>query len=416
MMFVEHKTKRNQAGKKRTKLSNLLAAPLTLAATIAASIPAQALTFNMTYAPGTTSNQILGFEMAAGIWSQYLTDNAETINLHIEMSNQGLGTGELGGATPALISNQAYNPFLYRLGVDSTSLFDATAVTNLAYNSLINNNSYKYIIDSTTYTNNQLIITRANAKALGINTNSHYGGLDGYIQINPNQNWNYNYLNTPTTGQYDFLSIAIHEIGHALGFISSIDQPNITSIKTATPLDLFRYSTSKKSAGLIDLSVGGTPFFSLDGKTCTQINRVCPYFATVTDGEQASHWKNSTTPLGIMTPNLSAAARINISQIDLLALDAIGYNVNTNAAINLSTIQQQAAQKAQTALISNRAADVAAMKSDSIVYNWGWNGFWQGTEANSTNPQQVPEAPSTLGILGIALLGIRSLLKNLGKQ
>lgn len=48
-------------------------------ALVATSLPAKALNFNFSYAPGTTEEQMIGFEMAGNYWSNYLKDDV-TVN------------------------------------------------------------------------------------------------------------------------------------------------------------------------------------------------------------------------------------------------------------------------------------------------------------------------------------------------
>ncbi len=69
--------------------------------------------FEFSYAPGTTQEQILGFEMAGQIWSSYLTDNV-TVNIHVEISNQ-LPTNVLGGALPGIQAKYKFDEFLKNL-------------------------------------------------------------------------------------------------------------------------------------------------------------------------------------------------------------------------------------------------------------------------------------------------------------
>jgi hypothetical protein len=105
--------------------------------------------------------------------------------------------------------------------------------------------------------------------------------------------------------------------------------------------------------------------------------------------------------------------RYNLTALDLKAFDAIGYKISTQSLISLTqsstalTNLQIAAQAyATTATIADRSANVQQMKTDSITYAWGWNGYWE--EANDTEVATLPQPASIVGLLGITLLGIIS--------
>jgi len=91
------------------------------------------VSFNFTFDPGTTVQQMVGFEMAGRIWSSYLTDNA-TINIHVGVSSN-LGSNVIGGAIPAMRASQSYSDFRARLQSDISSMDDAIAVANLTQGS-----------------------------------------------------------------------------------------------------------------------------------------------------------------------------------------------------------------------------------------------------------------------------------------
>jgi Ca2+-binding RTX toxin-like protein len=240
---------------------------------------------------------------------------------------------------------------------------------------------------------------------------------------NSSVRWNHDYLRTGTTANtLDYLSTAMHEIGHVLGFVSGVDRPGWLNarvdsnskkdyldslkirIKYTTPLDLFRYSA--KSNGNIDLSLGGDPFLSVNGGQ-TAIAR----FATGKDsglggdGNQASHWKGQTGSTGIMKHALAVGERSNIAQIDLRALDIIGWDTistGINTSLNLATLLNSAkaglAQRSGMTIATmeanptlaaqrlgiDRTADVLDMVENSEVYegrknngSGGSSGSWQ---------------------------------------
>ncbi|BAU11074.1 hypothetical protein LEP3755_15670 [Leptolyngbya sp. NIES-3755] len=377
--------------------------------------------FNFSYAPGTTLQQMIGFEMAGRVWSSYLSDPV-TINIHVGVSSSLPGNA-IGGALPGIESAQNYRSVVRGLEDDVTSLDDQTALPNLQDKSDYeawfdefdrkkgNNKGEKVKTKS-------INITRANAKALDLVSAPNeldgvilFGGLQG-----SNFRWSYDFTrSSPTTANtLDFLSTAMHEIAHILGFVSGVDKPGWLNslavdkdgseqykkslsqrVSYTTPLDLFRYSTTA-GEGVNDLSygsVGGEKFFSIDGG-----ETAIAHFSTGSDrtlggdGFQASHWKNGATRTGIMAPALSPEERSTISITDLRAFDVIGWDLRPGAYglnLNLSALQSQAevalAQRlrvsvswlsqnttaAEQLLVSDRANDIDRMIQRSQIYPWG---------------------------------------------
>jgi hypothetical protein len=359
--------------------------------------------FDFSFAPGTTQEQIIGFEMAGEILSHYLTDNV-TINIHVETTDQ-LPENIVGGALPAIQASQNYSLYRNKLGSDIKSSDDL-----LAYNSLTGVDNYKWLIESNgdwnRGKNNLISLTRANAKALGM-VNSQDSGLDVYILMNnfnnSEYNWNYNYLNRTNIAEnsVDFLSVAIHEIVHGLGFISGVDSVTTASnfvatpnrLNQTTPLDMYRYSRWSKSMRAIDLAYGQTSYFSIDGGMTKLAsfsmgdNQALGYGG---DGFQASHWlrKSDDIAVGIMDPILEPGELRNISRLDLRALDVIGWNLDSITALNYQQVYNNALNSVSNSAIADRTDDVLAMISGSIVYNGrntgsgsgggSWQaGFWQ---------------------------------------
>ena len=78
--------------------------------------------------------------------------------------------------------------------------------------------------------------TNANAKALGI-LNDDSKKLDGYILVNDltgqsSTGWDYDALRSGGAEGIDFISVALHEIGHVLGFVSGIDDDGWLEVLT----------------------------------------------------------------------------------------------------------------------------------------------------------------------------------------
>ncbi|MGB7417084.1 MAG: hypothetical protein WA902_23015, partial [Thermosynechococcaceae cyanobacterium] len=86
--------------------------------------------FNFSYEPGTSLDQMIGFEVAGQLWSNYLQDDVE-INIHIEGTNQ-LPEHVVGGALPAIEAKQKYEDISEALQADMTSALDTNATQHLS--------------------------------------------------------------------------------------------------------------------------------------------------------------------------------------------------------------------------------------------------------------------------------------------
>ncbi|HHP7232342.1 MAG TPA: NF038122 family metalloprotease [Xenococcaceae cyanobacterium] len=339
--------------------------------------------FNFTYAPGVSPEQMLGFEMAGELWSQHLADNV-TINIFVEMTDY-LPENVIGSALPGIEDNVRYKDYRRKLNQDITSEVDTLINRNqqdetekfTAYFSSQYDIDEGYKVDN----NERIKMTRANAKALDL-INPHDTGLDGYILMRDldgfddgdlnDIRWSYDYSSDIIdSNSLDFLSVAIHEIGHTLGFVSGLDQADwlsgkryvnsgneddyysdlVGNLDNATPLDMLRFSRasydmSGDDENWIDMSLGGNPYLSFTGSGGSPV----AYFATGEnielggDGDQASHWKKQDNALGIMDPVLGLGQKRQITELDKQLFDAIGWDLKTGNLenTNLEAIHTEA--------------------------------------------------------------------------
>ena len=134
----------------------------------------------------------------------------------------------------------------------------------------------------------------------------------------------------------DFDTAVVHEIGHALGFGSEVGAKELDqSANLALSIeDLFRFRPGMTlgtfSTARRILSSGGTHVFFAGGTELLLSTGRMDH--TGGDRNQASHWKDdriSGQYLGIMDPTLSEGQRQTLTNNDLLALDAMGYQVGT---------------------------------------------------------------------------------------
>ncbi len=326
------------------------------AALVAAASPAQAaLVFNFTFVAGTSAQAQAGFNAAAARWSNLFTDNV-TLNMTVGQISLGAGILAQAGSSD---TSYSYSAFRAALAADATSASDATAVANLvagpSFGMMINRTldnpngagSATPYLDAAGANNQTITLTNSNAKALGLATvaGNAFGlcasACDAGIQFGTAFTWDYDPSNGITAGAYDFVGIATHEIGHALGFISGVDTLDYNSsgpfytaneFTFVNSLDLFRYSTLSAGAagGVIDFSADNrTKYFSID-RGVTNLGATFSTGQTWGDGQQASHWKDNLG-LGVMDPTAGTGELLSISANDRLAFDVIGWNLRTAA-------------------------------------------------------------------------------------
>lgn len=336
----------------KSKIKLALAATALVATTSANA----ALTFNFTFLAGSSAQANQAFVDAGARWSALFTDNV-TINLTVGQA--ALGTGILASAGSARYLT-SYASTVAALTADATSADDATAVANLtpgtSFGMLINRtadnpngagSATTYVDNNGSANNSQIRMTSANAKALGFaSTGSIVGNCtsacDASITFGNSFTWDYDPTNGITAGAYDFVGIATHEIGHALGFISGVDILDGNSTGTffgsdqftyVNTLDLFRYSAASTAAAggaVIDWTADTrAKYFSIDrGVT---VGGGFSTGRTWGDGQQASHWKDSLG-LGIMDPTAGQGELLSISANDIRGFDVIGWTKRSAVA------------------------------------------------------------------------------------
>ncbi len=333
---------------------------------------------NFHYSPDVSIAQMIGYEMASLIWGQLFTDNIN-VDILATTTNQ-LGENVIGGATPEF-HEQHYGLFLQYFEADITSADDQEA-----FEALQQGNTVDFLLNGDLVDGNtKLKLTTALAKALGMDEaisldryllDQSDNPLDGTIMMNQNFTWDFDYTREGEAAEnsLDFLSVALHETGHILGFTSSLDftleQDTLysgrTELSNFSPLDLFRFSAESLGVenpdGTVnDLSIGGVAWFSTDGGETLAAKMST---GKEGDGYQASHWERRYDPLGIMDPTLWYQERASISDLDLLAFDVMGYDLAEDAG----NVENLFTSQSLTALLAQAKVNLAA-KLD-VTVDW----------------------------------------------
>lgn len=197
----------------------------------------------------------------------------------------------------------------------------------------------------------RLAATKPNFKALGLtHLDGLYGATDATISFNSRYDFDYDNSDGVTAGLLDFESIAVHEIGHALGYFSIVDTidtailqaggatgpPAVPQVSlTPRTLDLFRFRSDSEDNPSTPAEFASFPRNLVPG---VAVNFDEPGVLEVAmstgtylgDGRQAGHWKDDRlggAQLGIMDPSIRRATISTISFADQRAFDLIGYDI-----------------------------------------------------------------------------------------
>lgn len=312
-----------------------------------------ALTFNFTNGGGVPTDYMAAAVAAGNLWSGYFNDPI-TINVQINYSST-LGSAVADSSVSSL--NIAYNTVRTSLINDAVTPDDLSSSGALQTGSsaifLINRATIGGLrmdtgaAGTTADQNNvELRVPNAVQKALGLLSGSN-AALDGQIDLNSGRTYDTDRSDGIAALSYDLIGVIAHELGHVLGFQSTAELLSVAGLSTpestAKPqvADLFRFS--QESVGIVGTFTGSgaapgvfdiaaddrAKYFSVDGGT-TSVAQFARGSSSVLsgfgNGQQANHWINSATPIGLMDPTIGLGELISFTSTDLRFFDVIGFN------------------------------------------------------------------------------------------
>src|SRR5262249_49753988 len=133
-------------------------------------------------------------------------------------------------------------------------------------------------------------------------------------------------------GKMDFDAVAVHEIGHALGFTTQAgNQSNGTRsgiwdfFRFAPGVSQQNFTTTQRSLG-----AGGAPVFFSGIPGTSELALSTGPSSAGGDNRQTSHWKDDAltgTYIGIMDPTLPTGRRFTVTDNDKAVLEIMGYTL-----------------------------------------------------------------------------------------
>lgn len=280
------------------------------------------------------------FNRAAVQWESRISD---PITVTIDGQLAALGPGIIGSASSVVLQG-TYNQIRNQLVANSAPEFDDAIVASLPTAA-----TFGATLPVGFSLSGNVLGSKANLKAMGFTgLDGTFGVSDATITFSSAFSFDYDNSDGVTPGMMDFETVAAHEIGHALGFFSSVDdvdadvQANTPGLVSPTSLDLFRFVDSVNTAldpidtatfatatrNLVPGAVGITDF----GDNAWGIGNEFRMSTGLTqgDGRQASHWKDDALTgiyIGMLDPTLNFGTIQQITEADFRALDLIGYDI-----------------------------------------------------------------------------------------
>ena len=232
-----------------------------------------------------------------------------------------------------------------------------------------------------------------------------------------------------TGNRTDFDAVAVHEMGHALGFDSFVGNKELTPSDPlgVTVWDLFRFrpgTANLNNFGTAQriLSSGGTQI-QFNGGPELGLSTGRPD-GTGGDGNQAAHWKDDNNIdanfIGIMDPVIRRNHRETMTANDQGAIDSMGYTLGATTPppnddfVNAQSITGTSGTVNGTNVFATKQAGEPSHSPDG---NLGGKSVWYRWTAPSSGTANLNTSGSTYDTLlaiytGSAVNGLTAIVKN----
>ncbi|HEY1933151.1 MAG TPA: NF038122 family metalloprotease [Acetobacteraceae bacterium] len=316
---------------------------------------------------GSVADAPSGFTAALEAAAQFLDNliiNPITVNIEVgwqEDQGEPLTGDTIGLGGPSGGTYLSYSQLRSDLAANATSTADTTALASLPLADPTGGGRY--------------YVSYAQEKALGL-MSATSSEIDGAVGFGGDATFDFSTNDLAVPGEIDFLGVAEHELTHALGRTSGLQQDGSGRY---TVMDLFRYA----SPGVRQLGTGEPAYFSINGGNTDLDN-----YDTSSD---LADWASSVSGDSFGAVSYPGIANV-VTQSDVTELDVIGFDVGGTAvtlsisgtAANQAMIDQSTIQPFSQVSISDQ--NINQTETVTVTLSSAANGTLTNVGSGSYNP------------------------------